>query len=45
MITETTPRLPPVAEMEAAYLRRNSSYDGVFYLGRVRAASMRQRSQ
>lgn len=26
-------RLPPVAEMEAAYQRRDASYDGVFYLG------------
>jgi AraC family transcriptional regulator of adaptative response/methylated-DNA-[protein]-cysteine methyltransferase len=33
MTPETTPRLPPIAEMEAAYLRRDSSYDGVFYLG------------
>jgi len=26
-------RLPPVVEMEAAYQRRDASYDGVFYLG------------
>jgi AraC family transcriptional regulator of adaptative response/methylated-DNA-[protein]-cysteine methyltransferase len=26
-------RLPPAAEMEAAYQRRDASYDGVFYLG------------
>jgi AraC family transcriptional regulator of adaptative response/methylated-DNA-[protein]-cysteine methyltransferase len=28
-----SPRLPPIAEMEAAYLRRDASYDGLFYLG------------
>ena len=33
MTNEVRLRLPPVAEMEAAYQRRDASYDGVFYLG------------
>lgn len=33
-MTKRTPaRLPPAAEMEAAYRRRDASYDGVFYFG------------
>jgi AraC family transcriptional regulator of adaptative response/methylated-DNA-[protein]-cysteine methyltransferase len=30
---KTSGTLPPRAEMEAAYLRRDASYDGVFFLG------------
>ncbi|MGH7699119.1 MAG: bifunctional transcriptional activator/DNA repair enzyme AdaA [Gemmatimonadales bacterium] len=33
MTRTNTPRLPPATEMEAAYRRRDASYDGVFYLG------------
>ncbi len=33
MTQTASPRLPPLAEMEAARLRRDASYDGVFYLG------------
>jgi AraC family transcriptional regulator of adaptative response/methylated-DNA-[protein]-cysteine methyltransferase len=33
MKTRATTSLPPRAEMEAAYLRRDASYDGVFFLG------------
>lgn len=32
MTQQMKPRLPPAAEMEAAYRRRDASYDGVFYL-------------
>lgn len=33
MTSQTESRLPPVAEMEAAYQRRDASYDGVFFIG------------
>jgi AraC family transcriptional regulator of adaptative response/methylated-DNA-[protein]-cysteine methyltransferase len=33
MTNSLSPRLPPIAEMEAAYRQRDASYDGVFYLG------------
>jgi AraC family transcriptional regulator of adaptative response/methylated-DNA-[protein]-cysteine methyltransferase len=33
MTNHNSSRLPPAAEMEAAYQRRDASYDGVFYLG------------
>lgn len=33
MIDRATNTLPPVAEMEAAYQRRDESYDGVFHVG------------
>ncbi len=33
MTKPATPRLPSIAEMEAAYQQRDASYDGVFYLG------------
>ncbi len=33
MTSRTRSGLPPVSEMEAAYLRRDASYDGIFYLG------------
>jgi AraC family transcriptional regulator of adaptative response/methylated-DNA-[protein]-cysteine methyltransferase len=33
MVNTTKQPLPPIAEMEAAYQRRDASYDGVFYLG------------
>ena len=32
MMGLTIPRLPPLAEMQAAHARRDVSYDGVFYL-------------
>src|ERR687895_1208269 len=32
MVNAATQSLPPAAEMEAAYQRRDASYDGVFYL-------------
>ena len=32
-MANTQPRLPPAAEMTAAYRRRDESYDGVFYFG------------
>jgi AraC family transcriptional regulator, regulatory protein of adaptative response / methylated-DNA-[protein]-cysteine methyltransferase len=33
MTHSTPPRLPPLAEMEAAWQRRDPSYDGLFYVG------------
>jgi AraC family transcriptional regulator of adaptative response/methylated-DNA-[protein]-cysteine methyltransferase len=33
MLNQATRSLPPIAEMEAAYRRRDASYDGLFYLG------------
>jgi AraC family transcriptional regulator of adaptative response/methylated-DNA-[protein]-cysteine methyltransferase len=33
MLDQAARSLPPIAEMEAAYQRRDASYDGVFYLG------------
>jgi AraC family transcriptional regulator of adaptative response/methylated-DNA-[protein]-cysteine methyltransferase len=33
MSNPASSRLPPVAEMDAAFRRRDGSYDGVFYVG------------